>query len=129
MNTQAAVVPGVEIEQDALAAPKLRRTVDDAALTISLAALFFEDDAAYIDLALERLFDVNTDVCEDPILVGVQPAGERAHFSDDDSGRPGDQVVIAREVVGSAALLPRIARERVQQRQTRQAEFMDHASH
>src|SRR4051812_48847372 len=106
MNTQAAISPGVEIEQDALAARKLRRAVDDATLTISLAAFFFKDDAARIDLALERRFNVNGDVGEDAILLGVRPAGERAHFSDDDGARPYDQVVIAREVARRAALRP-----------------------
>src|SRR5436853_2840608 len=98
MNAQAAVAPSVKVEQHALAARKLRRAEDDAALARDLAALFFEDDAALMDLTFERLFDVERHVSEDAILLCIQPAGERQHLADDDVARAGDQVVVGCEL-------------------------------
>src|SRR5581483_8715355 len=128
MHAQAAVAPGVEVEQDALAARELRRAVDDAALACDLAAFFFEDDAALVDCAFQRLFNINGDISEDAILIRIQAASERAHLTDDDSARADDQVVIVREGDG-AVFRADAARQRNEQRQPRQAYFTDPVFH
>src|SRR5205085_9411883 len=91
---QAAVFPGVQVEQHALVALELRVTPDHQAAVADLPAQLFQDDAALAELAFEDLLNLDSDVGINTVLPLVEAAFDGQDFAGDDDASADDHLLV-----------------------------------